>query len=140
MTNIEKGVVAGLIFGVISNRDGWFELVKNKKIETIDLDYSSLDGFDEIEDAARARRFHFVTREIERLQFTHDTSVVLKIDLGENNSYGEFVWLYNHMAFYRIRHYAFIDKELVLKGLPPLLRGGRHLITMSGTKYARLAG
>ncbi len=55
-----------------------------------------------------------MTAEIERLVFTHDTSTVLKVDLGENNSYGDFVWLYNHMAFYKLQHYAFVDNSLYI--------------------------
>jgi hypothetical protein len=98
----------------VFNRDGWFTFIKNKKIETIDLDYASFEGFDEREDVVSAHRFHFVTEEIEKLVFTHDTATVLKVELGENNSYGDFVWLFNHMAFYRIRHCAFIDNSLYI--------------------------
>ncbi len=66
------------------NRDDLLASIKNKKIETIDLDYPSFVDYDEYYEVVSAHRFRFVTQEIERLAFTHDTSTVLKVDLGEN--------------------------------------------------------
>jgi hypothetical protein len=82
-----------------------YEAIKNKKIVYVnvhDNDFNS-DGY--IHNA----KMNFIKSEIERLQFTYDTASVLKIELGDENTYGDFVWILNRALIYRLQRYAFVD-------------------------------
>lgn len=67
-------------------REGFYRDIKGKKILTISMEEDVLDGnnsdYDQQTLFLLGRRFHFLSREIERLQFTNDTFSVLKARLG----------------------------------------------------------
>ena len=60
-----------------------------------------------------------IERELQRLQFTNDTNRVLKIELGSPNTYGEFMYILNLLAIYRVRRYAFMDDAFFVLSNPP---------------------
>ena len=66
------------------------------------------------------RRQAFITREIERIQFTHDTNTVLRIHLGANNTYGHFIWLLDQATLSGLKHYVLIDDNFYFMANPPI--------------------
>jgi len=79
--------------------------LKKKKIVQVDLWDMTLPYELNMQQAKRS----FIVRELERLQFTHDTSSVLKVTLGSNNTYGDFIWLLNLAVAYGFKRYVFMD-------------------------------
>lgn len=55
------------------------------------------------------QRASFIKKEIEHIAFTHDSTIALKVELSEANTYGEFVWLINEATVYGLRRYVFFD-------------------------------
>jgi hypothetical protein len=83
-----------------------YAAIKKKKIIRVTLWDTEYGGiFYNTTDA----KLDFIHREMERLQFTHDTFSVLKVELGDQNSYGDFVWLINEAIKYDINRWAFTD-------------------------------
>lgn len=77
-----------------------YQTLKHKKIVAVDL----RDPAQEIEEFERFRaikKLDFISNEIARRQFTHDTSSVFKIELGRESTYGDFVWVLNLTRLYR---------------------------------------
>jgi hypothetical protein len=98
-----------------------FRTIGNKKITSIDL--SENESSPEMESTETKyffnKRFNFINNEIERLAFTHDTSYVLKVTLGEENTLDDFVRLCNIAAIYRIKRYAYVDNDFYFFANPP---------------------
>lgn len=91
--------------------------IKDKKIETIYFNYISNSSPSK---GLLHTKKRFIHHEIERLQFTNDTAVVLKIQLDEHNTYGDFVWLVNEANIYEYRRYAWIGNTFyMLPNDPP---------------------
>jgi hypothetical protein len=88
--------------------------IENKKIVTIDMGEYYFD-----EPYLTNSKFNFVHNEIERLQFTHDTSTLLKVQLRNNNTYGDFMWLLNQALIYRVKRYALVDNDFYILTNPP---------------------
>jgi len=82
-----------------------YEAIKNKKIISIDLN----DAFNESEMHLEARKFNFITAEMERLQFTNDTTAVLRVQFGDWCTYGDFIWVLNYALVYDFKRYALVD-------------------------------
>lgn len=98
-----------------------YKSLEGKKTITIDLD--DVERFYEEDNRTQyvfSRKLHFVSQEIERLEFTNDTSTVLKIQLGANNTYGDFVWVLNQLFVYKVKRYAFVDNDFYVFADPPL--------------------
>jgi hypothetical protein len=96
--------------------------VRNCKIEEVDLWSNVWDNIQsDMGNYTDDKQHELVISEIERLQFTHDTTTVLKVQLSEGNTYGEFVWLTNLALIYRIKRYAFVDDAFYfLTNEPPI--------------------
>jgi len=107
------------------SEEGFFRLIKNKKKVTVDVND---DEWDDRSKYAHDRKLHFVTQEIERMQFTGDTSMVLEVRLGYNNTYGDFVRMIERARLYDVRRYAYIDDCLYF--VPDPLPGPPLIITM----------
>ena len=82
--------------------------MKGKKLVEIDLDDHEL--LDE--------KKRFIVREFQRMQFTGDTTSVLKIDLGRSNSFGEFMWILGLAQTYHVKRYAFTDDSFIFFANP----------------------
>jgi hypothetical protein len=67
-----------------------------------------------------SRKRHFVSQEIERLEFTNDISSVLKVQFGANNTYGDYVWVLNQLFLYKVKRYAFVDNDFYVFADPPI--------------------
>jgi hypothetical protein len=77
-----------------------------------------------------SKKLSFVSREIARLQFLNDTTCVLKIQFGENNTYGNFVWMVNQAKIYDLHRFAFIDNCFYLLGnSPPVIDTSSNVIS-----------
>jgi hypothetical protein len=61
----------------------------------------------------------FIEREIQRLQFTHDTATVLKIELASPSTYADFIAIMNLTVLYRIKRWVFMDNSFFLLANPP---------------------
>lgn len=97
-----------------------YKSVKAKKIVTIDLDVERLNKEENRTQYIFNQKLHFVSREIERLEFTNDTATVLKVKLGANNTYGDYVWVLNQLFLYKVKRYAFVDNDFYVYADPPL--------------------
>ena len=86
-----------------------YKSLKGKKIVTINLDVERFHEEDDRTQYVFYKKLHFVSQEIERLEFTNDTSTVLKVQLGANNTYGDYVWVLNQLFIYKVKRYAFTD-------------------------------
>jgi hypothetical protein len=53
------------------------------------------------------------------MEFTHDSTTVLKVHFGGNNTYGDFVWLLDQAVKYRCRRYAWFDDNFYFLGEAP---------------------
>src|SRR5438309_5394835 len=88
------------------SEEGFLKFIKNKKKVTVDVDDT---GWDDRSSYVHDRKFHFVTQEMERMQFTGDTSMVLEVRLGYNNTYGDFIRMINRAKLYNVHRYAYIN-------------------------------
>ena len=97
---------------------GVYDLVKKKKLTTIYLD--DYTGFDDPQELYLSNtKLSFIQREIERLEFTNDTSSALKIEFGDQATYGQFIWLMNQTMLYHVKRFAVVDNEFYLFANPP---------------------
>jgi len=86
-----------------------------KKIIEIDLnEYKGLPGNGGLMDEKK----RYIIREFQRMQFTGDTSSVLKIDLGIMNSFGDFIWIQKLALHYHVHRYAFTDDSFIFLANP----------------------
>jgi hypothetical protein len=67
---------------------------------------------------SRSEKKDFIVRKVEDLQFLHDTTTVLKVDFGDKNTYGDFIWLLALAHKYMMKHYAFFGDAFYLLGNP----------------------
>jgi hypothetical protein len=95
-----------------------YKAIKFKKVTTVHL----WDLVWPFEDYNLNAKMDFITREIERLQFTNDTNSVLKIEFGEENTYGDYVWIVNQALIYRVKRYAYADNSLYFFANDPPVR------------------
>lgn len=79
------------------------DYANTKKLTTIELDADYLAASGKY---SAISKLDFINREIQRLVYTRDTSVALRINLRGNSTYGEFVWLVNQMIISDIKRYA----------------------------------
>lgn len=90
--------------------------IKNKKLLCVDLnDPAPPENRD-----LYARKLNFISQEIGRIQFLHDTSTVLKIKFGDSNTYGQFIWLVNEAKIYQVKRYTFFDAAFYMLANRPI--------------------
>src|ERR1700722_1597325 len=97
-----------------------YKSLEGKKITTIDIDVEKFNEDDSRTQYLFYQKLHFMSQEIERLEFTNDTSTVLKIQFGTNNTYGDFVWMLNQIVLYKVKRYALVDNNFYVFADPPL--------------------
>jgi hypothetical protein len=97
-----------------------YKSLKGKKITTIDLDVERFYEGDNRTQYVFIQKLHFISREIERLEFSTDTSSILKVQFGANNTYGDYVWVLNQLFLYKVKRYAFVDNNFYVYADPPL--------------------
>jgi hypothetical protein len=102
----EKRASKGMI---AFNNQYVYQMLSHKKITRVDL-YNewSVRG----EQFLNSQQFIFIKREIERLQFTHDTTAALNIQFASNSTYGDFVWAINLAVLYEVKRYALVGNNL----------------------------
>jgi hypothetical protein len=93
--------------------------LKHEKIVAVDLDENGYEQGTTLHDFVHLKKLDFIAGEIARRQFTHDTGSVLKIQLGDNCTYGDFVWVFNQARVYRVRRFVCIDDAFYLFTDPP---------------------
>ena len=65
------------------------------------------------------RKSNLVLEELSRLQFTRDTSEILKVRFTGASSYGEFVWTLNNAIVFGYRRFYYLDDALYFLANPP---------------------
>jgi hypothetical protein len=91
--------------------------VKKKKQVTIQCEFKDNSQLAEYRKAAK---FDYIRRQIEHLSFSNDTNSVLKIELSDGSSYGDFVQILNDILIYDVKRYALTDNTLyVFANEPP---------------------
>jgi hypothetical protein len=96
-----------------------YQLLKHQKIIAVDLDeFSHMQGTP-LHNFVFWKKLDFIAGEIARRQFTHDTGSVLKIRLGDNNTYGDFVWVFNQAKVYDVKRFVYVDDAYYLFTNPP---------------------
>ena len=89
--------------------------IKGKKLIEIDLDGYELSVSDS---GLLHEKKQFIIREFQRMEFTGDTTYVLKVDLGNENSFADFMWLQKEAQRNHINRYAFIDDSFIFFAKP----------------------
>lgn len=89
--------------------------IRGKKILVIDLNETWPPGYDS---PFIKQRKAFIEKTMLELQLLHDTSTVLRVDFGKNNTYGDFIWLVNLAHTYLLKRYAFFDDRFYLFANP----------------------
>jgi hypothetical protein len=100
-------------------RHNIYRLLKHKKIVSVDLDDVSPDNIDELYRFRHLKKMDFISNEIGRRQFTHDTSSVFKVEFGNYCTYGDFVWVLNLTRLYDVKRFVFIDDAYYILATPP---------------------
>jgi hypothetical protein len=85
--------------------------MKGRKVINITFWDKTNTGNQRLDDYVNNKKMLFIQNEMEQLQFTHDTTRFLKVDLNEENTYGEFVWLINQATILHYKRYAFFDNS-----------------------------
>ncbi len=67
-------------------------------------------------------KFDFISRELDRIEFTGDTNAVLRVRFGDSNTYGQFAWALNQAKTYGLRRYAFFDDDFYFLANPAPVR------------------
>jgi len=92
--------------------------IKGKKIIPVEFWYYPMG--DPIETFNYNNKLNFVLHEIEQITYTHDTTSVLKVCLGDGISYGDFIGILNQLILHKVKRYALVDNELYIFGEPPI--------------------
>jgi hypothetical protein len=95
-----------------------YQSLKLKKIVSVDLNDDRRDG-NELGRFRQLKKLDFISNEIARRQFTHDTTSILKVQLGDDCTYGDFFWVLNQAKVYDVRRFAFVDDAYFLFSNPP---------------------
>jgi hypothetical protein len=96
-----------------------YHSLKHKKIVSVDLDDVSPDNIDQLYRFRHLKKMDFISNEIARLQFTHDTSSVFKIEFGDYCTYGDLVLVLNLIHMYDVKRFVFIDDAYYILATPP---------------------
>jgi len=104
---------------VLNTRRNVYRSLKHKKIVSVDLDEVSQDNIDQLYRFRHLKKMDFISNEIGRRQFTHDTSSVFKIEFGNYCTYGDFVWVLNLTRLYDVKRFVFIDDAYYILATPP---------------------
>jgi hypothetical protein len=96
-----------------------YQSLKHKKIVTVDLDDDAHGGSEELYRFRQLKKLDFISNEVARRQFTHDTTSVFKIQFGEDCNYGNFIWVLNQARLYDVKRFVFIDDAYYLFTNPP---------------------
>jgi hypothetical protein len=93
-----------------------YQAISKKKVVQLDL---SEDEYGR--GLLLKRKFEFILRELDRMNFTSDTTTVLKVNIDDNNTYGDVIWLVNQTLVYDIRRWAIVDNSFYfINGRPPM--------------------
>ncbi|CAN5386768.1 hypothetical protein BH10BAC2_BH10BAC2_44320 [soil metagenome] len=84
--------------------------IKNTKLTTIYL----WDKQDYYNDPNRETFFNnekllLIQDKLKEMSFTRDSTMALKVELSEDDTYGEFVWLLNQTIIYDVKRYGYFD-------------------------------
>jgi len=98
------------------------DAIKGKKLVTIYL-IDKRPYYGDFRDEEYIAKLNFVAKEMERLQFTNDTSTVLKVVFDEDFEYGHFVHLINLTLIYNVKRWAFLDNSFYFFANRPPIYG-----------------
>lgn len=89
--------------------------MRRKKVLEVDFNETCSSAYDLVLHSSKKA---LITQKMAEMQFLHDTTVVLKVDFGDDNTYGDFMWLLNLTQKFMFKHYAFFDNSFYLLGNP----------------------
>lgn len=87
------------------------EKTKGKHLITIDLDGNI---------ALNGRKMLYIEQEAMRINYSYDTTSVIRVSLSDSTTYGTFVQLLNIMTADVIKRYALIGNDFYIFGEPPV--------------------
>lgn len=88
-----------------------YEALEKKKITAVEFWY---EPWGDRGSYIYNSKLEFIRREIQRMTFTHDTTSVLKVGLGDGIIYGDFVWILNQLIIHEVKRYALVDDDLYI--------------------------
>jgi hypothetical protein len=87
------------------SRDYVLNSIKSKKIIEVNLNkYGPFHETDSLEN-----KFKFISKQLDSLYMSNDTTTVIKVDLGDSSTYGQFVWLVNQTLIRQWKRWAYVD-------------------------------
>jgi hypothetical protein len=89
------------------SRDVVLNTIKSKKIVEVNLNPQFTLNDKGINDSL----FKFISEKLEKLIFTSDTTIVIKVNLGNSNTFGQLVWLLNQTLMYQMKRWAYVDNS-----------------------------
>lgn len=89
--------------------------IRRKKILEVDLNETWSSAYDSL---LRSQKKALIIQKMSELQFLHDTTTVLKIAFGDDNTYGDFMWLLDLAHKFMFSRYAFFDNSFYFLGNP----------------------
>jgi hypothetical protein len=101
-----------------------YETIKKKKVERIRFgseyyEFPMMNQYGDNTSTVKSVKQDFIRQEMLRMQLLHDTNTVLKIELGEESTYGDFVWIINQAVIFDFKRYAYTDNAVYLFSTPP---------------------
>lgn len=89
------------------SKQNFYKSISKRKVTEVDLFEDDLT----LRNYVLQEKFNFIERELERISFTGDTTTVLKINLSDSNTIGDFVWPVNQTLLYNIRRWMIADNS-----------------------------
>jgi hypothetical protein len=96
------------------SKTNFLKSITRKKVIELDLFENN-----QTRDLMLRRKFDFILRELDRMNFTGDTTTVLKVNIDDQNTFGDVIWLVNQTVIYNIRHWAIIDNSFYFVNFKP---------------------
>jgi sulfur relay (sulfurtransferase) DsrF/TusC family protein len=101
----------------IFSKSNVYSSIKGKKIEQIQL-HNVISDFAS-EEYYHLEKLQFISDEVKRLQFTNDTSTVLRVEFFDENTYADFMYVLNLALVYKYKRYVFMDDYIYFIPNPP---------------------
>ncbi len=94
-----------------------YRAIAHKKMVSVDLGVWSYA--DDRNQYMENKKHSFIAAEMQKIQFTNDTNTVVKITLGSESRYSDFIWLLNQAMLDDFKRYALVDNTLYFFANPP---------------------
>jgi hypothetical protein len=89
------------------SRDRVFKTIGSKKIFDVNLN----PQFPLRDEGKTDSLYEFLSEKLGKFKLTNDTTIVIKVDFGNSNTYGQVVWLLNQTLIHQLKRWAYIDNS-----------------------------